>query len=318
MRKNYICFIFCLLIIKLHSQQTTQYTQFIFNKIGYNPASSGLSLNSKYELIFGARSQWLGFSNNPTSGFISYNYNFIPQHGYTKWHNIGMYIDHDQAGDLSQDNLWLSYAFHLLVSKKTIMSFGVFGGIKHFNLSTSNLDKSDPAIAKSSSSVWAYPNIVPGIRVTNKKMFIDLCFQNVTINRKSGFGGQIGSPSKLFPHYTLNTGYKFKINDLDNLVAAVNLHSSLFSLPSVEINIINYYNKRFALGASLRSKNFISAILQFRLQHNLSVGFAYDLSINKTRQIAPSTAEIMISLSPLFGGEIVDRKAKLNVTECTF
>lgn len=302
----------------IRAQQFPQYTQFIFNKIGYNPAASGTSINAPYELIFGARTQWIGFVNNPKSAFVSFNYNFVPKRGYTKWHNVGIYVDQDQAGNFVHSDIWLSYSFHLLITKKTILSFGLFAGVKQFKLAKRNLDGNDPAVAASNGSIWAYPDLVPGIRLTNKKFFMDVSFQQVSVFKQSGIGGQNGSPSKLIPHYNFSIGKKFKINDFDKLMVAFNFRSSILSAPSIELNVINYYNKRFAIGASIRGRNFVSGIVQFKMVDNLNIGLAYDLSINKVFRGSPHTGEIMISFSPLFGGEMVEKVTRRNVADCTF
>lgn len=313
---TYLFIFFCL--NQLFAQQFPQYTQFIFNKIGYNPAASGTSINAPYELILGARTQWFGFANSPKSAFVSFNYNFIPKRSISKWHNAGIYIDQDQAGNFVHNDIWLSYTFHLLLAKKTIMSFGIFAGIKQFRLTKNNLDRNDPAVSNSNTSVIAYPDLVPGIRITNKKFFMDVCFQQVSVYKRSGIGGDIGSPSKLLPHYNFSAGRKIKINDYDKLMVAVNLRSSIVSLPTAEITVINYYNKRFAIGASIRSRNFVCGIVQFRMLKNLNVGLAYDLSTNKVFRTSPNTGEIMVSFSPLFGGELPEKAVKLNVSDCTF
>jgi len=317
-KKIFTYLLICFCLTKVVAQQFPQYTQFIFNKIGYNPAASGTSINAPYELILGARTQWFGFTNNPKSAFVSFNYNFIPARSISKWHNAGIYVDQDQAGNFVHNDIWLSYTFHLLLAKKTIMSFGLFAGIKQFRLTKNNLDKNDPAVSNSSASVLAYPDLVPGIRLTNKKFFMDVCFQQVSIFKQSGIGGTIGSPSRLLPHYNFSAGQKIKINDFDKLMVAINLHSSIVSLPSAEITVINYYNKRFAVGASVRSKNFVCAIVQFRMLKNLNIGLAYDLSTNKVFRASPNTGEIMVSFSPLFGGEMTEKVTKLNVADCTF
>jgi hypothetical protein len=200
-----------------------------------------------------------------------------------------------------------------------VMSAGLFAGIKYFKLTTSNLDKNDPAVAKSSSPIIGYPDLVPGLRISSKKFFADLSFQQVSIFKQKGIGGQIGSPSRLFPHYNFSIGKKGAFNDYNTVMLAMNIRGSITGLPSFEINAMNYYDKRFAYGASIRSRNFLCAIVQFRLLHNLNVGLAYDLSINKMLYAAPHTAEIMISVSPVFGGELTpERNNRRSVNECTF
>lgn len=72
-------FIFNLfLTLNTFAQQTQQYTQFLFNRAGYNPAANGYSFKSPYEIIFGGRYQWIGFGNSPSEIFLNANYTLIP------------------------------------------------------------------------------------------------------------------------------------------------------------------------------------------------------------------------------------------------
>jgi type IX secretion system PorP/SprF family membrane protein len=318
MRKSVQYFFVLLIAGSVNAQQFPQYTQFIFNKIGYNPAASGTSVNAPFEIVFGGRAQWLGLSNNPKSQFVSFNYNFTPQHSYHSWHNVGAYIDQDQNGNFTHSDIWLSYTYHLLVARKMLLSMGVFAGIKQFRLSTNSLDKNDPAVQKSASSVIALPDIMPGIRLSNKKFFVDFSLYQITMYSQSGIGGQIGSPSKLIPHYNFSAGKKGVINDFNTMMVAINLRSSFITLPSIEINIMDYYNKRVAFGASLRGRNFFCGIVQFRVLNNFNIGLAYDLSINRMLRAAPNTVEIMMSVSPIFGGEMTEKTTRRSVNECTF
>src|ERR1700752_1593608 len=80
------------------SQQTSQFTQFTFNKYGYNPAAAGTNINAKLETICGVRRQWVGFHGGPFSNFFSMNYTFKPERSYKRWHNAGVYIANDNAG----------------------------------------------------------------------------------------------------------------------------------------------------------------------------------------------------------------------------
>ncbi len=283
------------------AQQLPHYTQFLFNKGGYNPAANGNSFNQPYEVVFGGRTQWIGMRNNPNTIFINFNYTFIPKRSYKNWHNAGIYIDQDQAGLFIQNTVYASYAFHLLLGKKLVMSAGVHAGVKQFLLSKGGLDRNDPAIAKSAGSVIAIPDIVPGLRLYNKKFFFDFSLWHITKFRQRGIGGQIGAPSVLWPHYYLGAGKRFVFNELNNLVVAGNLYGSIKSIPSVEVNVMNYVFQRFAYGLSVRNIDFVCGIIQFRLLNTMVIGLAYDLSINRLSRAAPHTAEIMIGLSPIFG-----------------
>ena len=99
------------------------------------------------------------------------------------------------------------------------------------------------------------------------------------------------------------------------LVPAVNVHSSLTNIPSVELNVMAYYFKRVGVGVSVRNKDFISGIFQIRILKNITAGFSYDYSINKLNAMAPRTVEFMLGLTPLitlFGNE----NERFNVARC--
>jgi len=314
-----IIFIFSLLSSALLAQQLPQYTQFIFNKAGYNPAAAGSSLKSPTEIIFGARTQWIGVNNNPKVGFLSANYTFIPQRAYKNWHSAGVYIDQDRNGVFVDNSMYLSYSFHQLITKKTVMSVGVFAGLKQFYLNTSLLDRNDPVVAGSSKSFLAYPDVIPGIRLSNKKFFADLSLWQVTLFRQKGYfsSKQIGSPSALPLHYIFSVGRKFTL-PLDNkLMVALNMRGTYKSIPNLELNVMNYWYQRFAYGFSIRQNSFIAGIFQIRVVNNLVIGFAYDMSINKMLKPALNTVEIMIGVSPVFGTS-GERKQKSSVDDCSF
>ncbi len=317
MKKLLYIFIFC--SVELFAQQLPQYTQFIFNKTGYNPAAGGTSLLAPTEIIFGARTQWIGVNNNPKVAFLNVHYTFIPQRAYKNWHSVGVYFDQDRNGAFIDNSLYACYAFHLLITKKTEMSVGVFAGAKQFYINSSILDRNDPAVASSARSFFAYPDVVPGIRINNKKFFADLSIWQVSILKQKGYfsSKQIGSPSQLPPHYIFSIGRKFKLPLENKLLVALNVRGNYKRIPNFEINVMNYWYKRFAYGLSVRGKNFICGIFQIRVINNLIMGFAYDMSINKMSKPALNSAEIMIGVSPVFG-TTGERKSKSAVDDCSF
>ncbi|MBK9282800.1 MAG: PorP/SprF family type IX secretion system membrane protein [Sphingobacteriaceae bacterium] len=318
MKKCKYIFLFLICGKIINAQQFPQYTQFTFNKIGYNPASSGTSLAAPFEIIFGARTQYIGVPNNPKSTFVSFNYNFVPPRAYSKWHNVGMYIDQDQNGNFVHNDVWLSYTFHKVIASKTVLAAGVFAGIKQYRLALNNLDRNDPAVQNSAGSIIAYPDIVPGIRITKRNFFAGICLQQVSIYSQKGIGGKIGSPSRVWPHYNFTTGIKTKLNYYNSLVIAANVKGSFTGVPSAELNIMDYVSKLVGFGVSIRNKNFVCGIIQFRLARKFNVGLAYDLAINKMFKAAPHTGEVMIAFTPVFNGETISKKTARVVDDCTF
>lgn len=311
---KYLFYIFFSLSIGLYAQQTTQFTQFTFNKYGYNPAAAGTNINSKIEAIGGIRKQWVGMGRAPASNFFSVSYTFKPERSYKRWHNAGVYVSNDSYGLFQNFGIYGSYTLHLPVNKRTTISFGLFAGARRFSFSKSSLSSDDPVRMNSAIYFWTYPDVIPGFRIYNKKMFFDVSIQQIYKNQQAQANKQIGNKSKLSQTVYISFGRRFFFDNYFVVVPAFNLKSTYTGLPSAEFNLMAYYKKRIGVGASVRDKNFISGILQLRVFKNSTVGFAYDYSLNKISSVSPHSVEIMFGITPMMMLE--GDKMKNSVAKC--
>ncbi|MDF2449233.1 MAG: type secretion system rane protein PorP/SprF [Bacteroidota bacterium] len=309
----------CILLffsLGLVCQQTGQYTQYTFNKYGYNPAAAGTNINAGLEAIVGLRKQWIGFENSPASNFISANYTIKPERSYKRWHNVGIYLYQEKAGIFQNESFYASYTLHLPVTKRLNMSFGVFAGVRKFGIRKHYISPADPVYAKTYNSYfYAYPDFIPGIRMYSKTTFLDISVQQIFKTRQVQGDKQIGNKSILAPHLYISYGKKIFLENELTLVPALNLHSSFTAIPSLEANIMAYYKKRIGLGATIRNKDFISGIFQIRFFKNVTAGFAYDYSINRFNTFAPNSLEFMVGLTPMMATMGAER-GKHSVAKC--
>jgi len=297
------------------AQQTSQFTQFTFNKYGNNPAAAGCNINAGLEAITGIRKQWVGFGNAPASNFVSANYTFKPQRSYKRWHNAGIYIANDKAGIFQNTGIYGSYTLHLPLTNKLTMSVGVFAGVRRFALFKGGISAADPVNGASSTFVLAYPDIIPGIRLYSKKSFFDISIQQITKSRQVQGNKQIGNKSLLYPTIYMSLGRKFNLDNGFIVVPAVNVHGTVTGIPSAEINFMAYYRTRIGIGATVRNSDFVSAIFQIRFLKNVTAGFAYDYSINRFKSAYANTLEFMIGITPMMAS-LEDKRGKRNVAQC--
>lgn len=313
---TYFKYILILLCLKTFAQQTGQYTQFTFNKYGYNPAAAGTNINAGLEAIVGIRKQWVGFEHSPASNFVSANYTIKPERSYKRWHNFGIYMAQEKAGIFQSEGFYGSYTLHLPITNKYFMSFGVFAGVRKLGVSRGIISSNDPIYGVTSSSYfYAYPDFIPGIRLYSKKMFFDVSIQQVFKTRQVQGDKQIGNKSLLTPQLYMSYGKKIILDNGMSIVPAINIHSSFTAIPSMELNVMTYYKKRIGLGATLRNKDFISGIFQIRFLKNVTAGFSYDYSINRLNSTAPNSLEFMIGVTPMMVNMGAD-KGKHNVAKC--
>lgn len=313
--RNYFSIYFYLLLGYSFAQQTPQYTQFTFNKYGFNPAAAGTNINSKVEAIMGIRKQWIGFTQAPASNFVCFNYTIRPERSYKRWHNVGIYTTNDKAGIYQNFGIYASYTIHIPLTNKLTASCGIFAGARRFTLATGFVSEMDPVRINTSQPVWTYPDIIPGIRLYNKKMFFDISVQQIYKNRQVQGDKQIGNKSVLTPHTYITYGRQFALDKGFLLVPAINLHGSFSGIPSAELNVMAYYQKRVGAGLTIRNTDFISGIFQVRFLKNITAGIAYDFTINRFNSAYSNTIEFMIGATPMMALLGSDR-GRTSVAKC--
>jgi type IX secretion system PorP/SprF family membrane protein len=294
-------FIFSLCLHK--AQQTTIYTQSTFNKAGINPAASGTDINQKIYYTFGVARPVIAFNNGPKQNFANLSFTIRPPRSYHYWQNIGFYVEADQSGIITNQSIYGSYTFHLLVNSNLVASFGVFAGARKFLINTALLDANDPIVQKTNFKANAYPDIIPGFRLSNKKFFFEISAKQITaIQQKdiiSKNAKQIGGPSYLFANLFFSYGKFIPINNDFVLLPSIILNSPLIAVPNVDANMMLFYNNLFGAGISLRNTNFLSVIFQLKILKNLALGVAYSKTVNKLYTVAPNGFEIMVGVTPM-------------------
>jgi len=311
--KTFIYFIlFCLITICSLAQQTPSYTQFVFNQYGANPAYAGTNLGM--EAVTGRRIQWLGFDNAPVTTFGSFTYAWRKNYNYKAKHAVGMYVEDDRAGMFSSKAAYVSYSIHFKIFTGLNIAAGIFAGIRQVGVANTLYDPNDPALNNlktNTSLLTVYPDIIPGMRFYNKKLFIDVSVRQLyksELQQTSLLNGstqQIGSPAtKLDPTYTVVIKRKIPLgNNVWMLTPAIKAQSTYKAIPLIDANLMLFYDNRVGIGASLRGNSFVSAIFQIRILKNMVAGFGYDYTIGRFHTAAANSLEVMLSFRPGGSGD---------------
>jgi type IX secretion system PorP/SprF family membrane protein len=297
-----------LLVCKLSSsQQTSQFSNYLFNGYGINPAYGGW--NNCLDIRAGRRDQWVGFENAPEISFISANYTFGKQSFRNYWHSVGFYFEQDKNGWRKSDALYPSYAIHMRITDKYYTSFGVAVGARgqSFNQAIANLG--DPAL-RSFDLIWIIPDIRTGIRFYNKKVFYDFAVQQIYKRKLDGIGGTIGTPSKLTPHYFFTYGREIASSKYYyTYIPSFQVRYSRTLPPSVDATLMMIVKNKTGFGLSYRYNDAIIALLQFKVWKQLNVAIAYEVITSKMRTGASASREYMMGSSSCPSGYNVQGKS---------
>ncbi|MCB0397620.1 MAG: type IX secretion system membrane protein PorP/SprF [Flavobacteriales bacterium] len=277
------------------AQQAPQYTQYMFNQFGLNPAVAGSFQCRDFKL--GYRTQWVGFDGAPNTFYLSAHGPLkVKSNGRQRGkHGIGAYINRDKIGPSTQMYINFAYAYHIKVQEKSWLSFGVFLGVQYYRFRANELitPTQDVAIDQASTS-WVLPELMPGIWYTSQNSYAGLSFKHVLGNKLKAHGPE----SDLSRHYYLTAGRRFITHSGVSVTPSVMAKMAPSSPVSVDGNLMVDLSERVGLGASYRHQDALAALLRLRLTYEFWLGYSYDITTSPLAAVSNNTHEIVLSWSP--------------------
>ena len=295
MKKTLYIFLTCLFSQHINAQQSPQFTQFVFSQFAHHPAVAG----SKpcMDLRIGYRTQWVGFDGRPITTFANGHAQILSKknrHLKSK-HGIGGHVESDNTGPTSRTKLYLAYAYHMPVGRKTMLSFGLYGGIMQYRFNAAKVTLADPndAAINSSSPTIIWPDISPGIWLYSEEFFGGLTLWHALKNKIDN----MGTDSRLAHHYVLTGGKRFKGSDDISWIPSVALKYAAFSSPALDLNITMDYKNIFQAGLTYRNTDAVAGIFKLNFMKYFSLGYAFDFTTSRIRIASSNTHEIVLGIS---------------------
>ena len=112
-------FILSACFCKTFAQQDTQFSQFMLNKMMYNPGFTGI--DEVLNATFIGRNQWMGFDGQPVTQMLCVDAP-VPTGG------LGFTVMSDQVGAQKTSAFALNYAFRLLLPNSGSVAAGFSAG----------------------------------------------------------------------------------------------------------------------------------------------------------------------------------------------
>jgi type IX secretion system PorP/SprF family membrane protein len=273
---------FCVLV-KAHSQQEVQFTQYLENQLYYNPAYAGsndfLSLNGLY------RQQFVGLKGAPTTQSLT-------MHSPTSFKElgIGLSVLNDQVGMFKQTwfNVDLSYSIRF---KKSTLAFGLKTGVNLVSLDFQNAyyhDQGDVSIVGFRNRIM--PNIGSGIYYHSEKFFLGLAVPRIP--ERMALGGEINFIDRR--HYYFMAGGIITANSWLKLRPSTMVKHVSGSPLAIDLSMSFIFNDVVWFGLNHRIQESVGLNVQYSISQQLKIGYAYDYSVNKLRTHNLGTHEIFL------------------------
>ncbi len=283
----------------LFAQQDPQFTQFMHNKLIYNPGYAGTSDAICANVLY--RQQWVNFPGAPKTGLLSFDMPIgnLPM-------GIGLNVMNDQIGFSKTLFARLALSYKRPIGPGNL-GIGIDGGIlqQQFNgtwITPDGPTKHDASIPDYTSGTVTTPN--PNIN----KLTYDL-----------GFGVYYGIANKMYVgissthltaqdivasdsvkyalarHYYIVGGYTFDLTPKHALQPNVKVKSDAAST-QLDVNLTYIFDRTLSIGVSYRMQDAIAPMIGYRFlkDKSLRFGYSYDLTMSKIKGFSAGTHEISL------------------------
>ncbi|MCB0542219.1 MAG: type IX secretion system membrane protein PorP/SprF [Saprospiraceae bacterium] len=296
MQKIYLPIICCCLYVTLQAQQEPQYTQFMFNKLAFNPAYAGSFESPTIMAIY--RSQWMGLEGAPETQIISYN-----QRAARNRVGIGGHLARNTIGITRTLTFNIDYAYRVPL-RRGYLSAGVQPSIRHLYQ-----DWTDPRLNASQKFDGAIPtepkskivaNVGFGVFYTGYKWYAGAAAPRL-INNSIDFADYGGNLSREVLHLNAMGGLTFDVAEELVITPQVLLKYVANSPFDADINISALFRNKFYGGLTYRTGGdtngtgeSVDALAGIQATENLFFCLSYDIGLTRLRKYNNGSVEAMV------------------------
>lgn len=286
------------------AQQDPQYSQYMFQKMVYNPAYAGSEDAVSATVLL--RNQWIDFDGHPLTQTFSVHSPINPISS-----GLGLHLVNDIIGAERNIQVMLAYAYILRLKFGNI-SLGVNGGIIKKSLDGSILrspqgqytpgqvEHNDPNIPVDIEGDTK-ADVGAGLYFTNKKF--DFGFSMTHLNAPK-FGYKTDNTTievTQVKNWYLIAGYKLGLGTNMDMKPSVKVKSDM-TKTQVDVNALFIYRKNIWIGLSYRGINnnkfntdaFVP-VAGLNLTPNLIFGYSYDATTSALRGASSGSHEFMLN-----------------------
>ncbi|MEL4308956.1 PorP/SprF family type IX secretion system membrane protein [Joostella sp. CR20] len=300
---NKILVIFILIFVgkftKVNAQQDSQYTQYMYNTMTFNPAYTGT--REMFSAIALYRNQWTGLDGAPET------MNFSMHSPVGEKVGLGFSITNDRIFIANETAIDFTFSYIMNVSYRGKISLGLKAGMNLFDIDFSRVNTGspgggDPSVQYNVDNEFS-PQIGAGAYYYTDRFYVGVSIPNMLETEHFDESSNSTAGERL--HFYAITGYVFNFsNDVKFKPAA--LVKAVSGAPlQVDVSANFLFYDKFSLGAAYRWDAAMSALAGFQIDDKLMIGYAYDWETTPLAQYNGGSHEVFLRY------ELFNRRKKI-------
>lgn len=276
-----------------NAQQAPYYTNFMFNKLPYNPGYAGSKDAICATILY--HEQWQGYTADgaPSTLFANIHAPVGKKHG------IGLGIVNDKIGYENTLTLHAYYNYKFDVGSNGKLAVGPSLGMMQKTLDGSKLhseNPNDPHVPLQSVST-IQPDLGFGLYYTNTSLynaFAGLSANNV-LEQKLTYDAPGGSIDYAIKRtYYAMTGISYDLSPSLALNPTL-LYKTDMTKGQLDLNADVVYNNKIRGGLTYRTSDAVSVLIGYKFTDNFHIGYSYDITTSKLNTVSNGTHEFVLN-----------------------
>lgn len=288
--------LFALIILsvqQLYAQQDPLFSQYMFNKLAFNPGYAGSRDLLTADILY--RNQWVNIDGAPKTISASIHSPLRNPHV-----ALGLTAYRDDIGPSVYSGAVATFAYRILFPESRL-SFGLQGGFKHAAIdwnALNNYQDADQNLVNQAKQQFL-PDANFGIYYYSTRYYVGVSSKQLLQNQVLVTqNGDIGKDqfTKLLAHFYGMAGLALPVSDKVVFRPSVFAKFVKNAPPQLDLNASFLFNEVFWLGASYRTERALSLITEIRLSQNIRLGYSYDIWFNELRPFNSGSHEVRLGL----------------------
>jgi len=288
MKKIVIILILLVFVQTSFAQQDAQFTQYMYNTIGINPAYAGS--RGALSILGLHRTQWVGLEGAPETQTLSFH---------TPFNNsrvgLGLSFVNDKLGPASEQYINIDFSYTIPVSEEGKLSFGLKGVANFHNVDLINDTQGFSSTDNLQINVNRFnPNFGAGVYYHTQKAYIGLSVPNILRDKHIRDDGVAFFAAEERMNFYGIAGLVFDVTNEIELKPAVLLKYVSGAPLQADLSLNARYREKFTLGLAYRWSAAMSALAGFQINDQIMIGYAYDWDTTDLGRFNSGSHEIFL------------------------
>jgi type IX secretion system PorP/SprF family membrane protein len=291
-KKNLLYALFLLTFGISNAQQDPQFTQYMYNMSVVNPGYATSELG-RVDLGGIYRTQWVGAVGAPTTASLFFHTPISEKF------ETGLNIVKDELGEnvLNETTVSADLAYVVKLNNAAKLSLGIKAGVNFFNTDFNGFKLNDDDISTDlafQNINQTFFNLGAGAFYFTDKYYLGFSAPNFLPNKHLKETSGINAIGIDELHFFFTGGYVFNLSDNIKFKPAFMTKMVSNSPLSADLTTNFLFYDKFEIGAAHRFDDSFSGLVNYRVNEQLRIGYAYDHTTNNLGKFNSGSHEIVV------------------------